>query len=123
MALYPKSEAALKNVDIPPDKKKKIKEFLQGAVWCWCKNKENKWFALRDLVGDSNADWNGTPLQYLYDKHRDTKSPGKASGQAAKDAGWLLKAVLARDGKYARDFDTKVRDTKFGKSVRHYLWR
>ena len=30
---------------------KRILDFLQGAVYCWCKNRENEWFSLRDLMG------------------------------------------------------------------------
>ncbi|WP_219605470.1 hypothetical protein [Vibrio parahaemolyticus] len=29
-----------------------IKAFLQGAVYCWCKNRRNEWFSLRDLMGE-----------------------------------------------------------------------
>jgi hypothetical protein len=43
--------------------------FLQGAVYCWCKNQPNKRFALRDLMGGDNSHWEGTPLIVLYEKY------------------------------------------------------
>ncbi len=46
-----------------------IRNFLQGAVYTWCKNRKDEWFALRDLMGGDNYDWSDTPLQVLYDKH------------------------------------------------------
>ena len=39
-----------------------IYSFLQGAVYCWCKNFNDKEFALRDLMGGENFEWTGTPL-------------------------------------------------------------
>ena len=28
-----------------------MRAFLQGAVYCWCKNRTDEWFAARDLLG------------------------------------------------------------------------
>ena len=44
-----------------------MKAFLQGAVYCWCKNRKDEWFAARDLLGGDNYYWQGTPLIQLYD--------------------------------------------------------
>lgn len=93
------------------DAAERIGHFLQGAVYCWCKNRPDEWFALRDLMGGDNTEWQGTPLQPLYD--RNLPSPD-AFSSAAKDAGWLLKGVLEND---ARQFDTEIREL-----VRHYRW-
>lgn len=75
-----------------------IHEFLRGAVYCWVKNRREEAFSLRDLVGGENTDWDRTPLDHIYKKHRAKgKDTDAAFADAAKDAGWLLKAVLAED--------------------------
>jgi hypothetical protein len=75
-----------------------IKCFLQGAVYCWVKNKEGAFFAARDLMGGKNFDWKGTPLFCLYQKHiamgKDNES---AIDEAGRDLGWILKTVLHED--------------------------
>ena len=74
------------------------KKYLQGAVHSFCKNNPGKAFSLRDLVGGENKDWGETPLQPIYDYHISSgKSKAAARRQAAIDAGWLLKAVLAEE--------------------------
>lgn len=74
------------------------KKYLQGAVHSFCKNNSGEVFSLRDLVGGENKDWGGTPLQAIYDYHISLgKTNEKAKKQAAVDAGWLLKAVLAEE--------------------------
>ena len=103
MALIPPSEP--RDVTIISDEaKEKIKDFLQGAVYCWCKNRNNEWFSLSALVGGENKNWYGTPLQAIYDKHLENHPPEKAYEQAAQDAGRLLKSVLNKD---SRSFDMK----------------
>lgn len=78
-----------------------IKAFLQGAVYSWAKNRKGEPFAVRDLVGGDNFEWEGTPLYVLYEKHillgKDNIS---AIAAAAKDAGWLLKSVLDSDKRH-----------------------
>jgi hypothetical protein len=73
-----------------------IRHFLQGAVYCWCKNKKNEWLSLRELMGGDNFYWNATPLISLYNKHEYSGS-NDAIGDAAKDAGWILKEVIEKD--------------------------
>lgn len=74
------------------------KHYLQGAVHSFCVSNPGKAFALRDLVGGENGNWNGTPLQAIFDYHISAgKAEEKAMKQAAIDAGWLLKAVLAEE--------------------------
>jgi hypothetical protein len=78
--------------------KQLIEAFMQGAVYSWVKNLKGKWFAVRDLVGGENTDWSGTPLQQLYNKHIDAgKINHEAFEAAAKDIGWIVKAILAND--------------------------
>jgi hypothetical protein len=78
--------------------KAQIKAFLQGAVYCWVKNRKGEPFAVRDLVGGENGNWSGTPLQVLYAKHvGQGKDDEAASDAAGRDLGWLVKSVLAED--------------------------
>lgn len=109
MSLTPTSE--VRSVSgIAEERQQRILDFLQGAVYCWCKNRPQEWFALRDLVGSENHFWQGTPLMDLYQKHETTSQDPVAD--AAKDGGWLLKSVIDAD---ARQFETKVANL-----VRHY---
>ena len=81
-----------------------IKSFIQGAVYCWIKNRKDEIFAARDLFGGDNYDWNGTPLIALYNKHiNQGKNIDSAVDEAGKDVGWILKLVLYED---QRLFDT-----------------
>lgn len=97
MALNPSSE--IRDVHgISDAEKDSIKAFMQGAVYCWVKNRKDEEFAVRDLVGGENYDWNRTPLQVLYEKHIDAgKNHDSSVEAAAKDLGWLVKAVLHED--------------------------
>jgi hypothetical protein len=78
------------------DQPARIRAFLQGAVYTWCKHRGGDWFAARDLVGGDDFDWQGTPLIALYEKYA---AHGRADAveRAGIDLGWLLKAVLADD--------------------------
>lgn len=75
---------------ITDEQKQRILDFLQGAVYSWCKNRKNEWFAARDLLGGDNYYWQRTPMIALYEKSENVE-------QAGKDAGWLLKRVLNDD--------------------------
>lgn len=107
------SDSEVRNVrGISEAERRQIEDFLQGAVYCWCKNRKDEWFALRDLMGGDNFDWSGTPLMTLYRKHKNQSvDPIR---ETAKDAGWLLKAVVAKD---RRRFDTKKEA-----QTRQYRW-
>lgn len=97
MALKPQSE--LRNVNgISESEKSLIKAYMQGAVYSWVKNRKDEPFAVRDLVGGENYEWNGTPLFVLWEKQLQLGKKGNdATEDAAKDLGWLTKAVLAED--------------------------
>ncbi len=89
-----------------------IRIFLQGAVYCWCKNRRDEWFSLRDLMGGDNFYWEGTPLFALYRKHEGVSAdPVKSAGQ---DGGWMLKQMISED---ARVFETRE-----GPMIREYRW-
>ena len=111
MSLNIKSQT--RNVSgITTSEETRIKDFLQGGVYCWCKNRKNEWFSLRDLMGGDNFYWQGTPLLPLYSKHEHKSSdPVKDAG---KDAGWLLKTVIFQD---KRMFETRKQAL-----IRQYRW-
>ena len=85
-----------------------MKAFLQGAVYCWCKNRKNEWFAARDLLGGDNYYWQGPPLLALFEHYRagreDQDSIQYAIEEAGKATGRLLKEVLIND---KRTFETQ----------------
>lgn len=92
------SDETLRTIPIPEDQKELILAFLQGSVYCWCKNREGEAFSLQRLVGGTNMDWSETPLIVLYERHiADGIESEKAVERAAQDAGWLLKEALAKD--------------------------
>jgi hypothetical protein len=39
----------------------RIYDFLQGAAYCWCKNRKHERFAMRNLRGGVNRDWDNIP--------------------------------------------------------------
>jgi len=90
-----------------------MKAYLQGAVYCWCMNCKDEWFAARNLIGGDNYYWQGTPLMPLYEYYRDgnddADSVQYAIDEAGKAAGRLLKEVLQKD---KRTFETRDGFTK-----------
>ncbi|MGD0037570.1 MAG: hypothetical protein ABSC53_09790 [Bacteroidota bacterium] len=114
MALTPPSQ--LREVyGITENEKDRIRNFLQGAVYCWCKNRKDEWFSLRDLMGGKNYYWEGTPLVVLYEKQERAGVPNQSAiEQAGKEAGWLLKRVISDD---LRRFETQEEEL-----VRKYRW-
>ena len=90
--------------------------FLQGAVYCWCKINQDKWFAARDLIGGDNFFWEGTPLFRLYEYYHngDEQNAEYAKNEAGKAAGHLLKRVLIED--------KRIFDTTEGFRTRCYVW-
>ncbi len=98
------------------EQKDRIRDFLQGAVYCWCKNRRGEWFSMRDLMGGDNFHWQGTPLIALYEKQCNAGVPSsEAIVQAGKESGWLLKSVISRD---TRSFETKEEEL-----IRKYRWK
>lgn len=92
---------------ISEKQKQRIIDFLQGAVYCWCKNRKDEWFAARDLIGGDNFFWEGTPMFALFEKSKDVE-------QAGKDAGWLLKKVLNEDKRtYESSSDGRVKQYRW----------
>ncbi len=111
MAMNPQSE--VREVSgLSDDQRTAVANFLQGAVYCWCKNRRDEWFSLRDLMGGDNTFWDGTPLQALYEKHQ--HSSQDSTRQAGQDGGWLLKSVINSD---RRTFVTREEHM-----IREYRW-
>ena len=89
---------------LTPEQITRIRDFMQGAIYSWVKNRPDEWFAVHDLVGGENTEWRETPLMVLYDKHTASKPHEQAFDAAAKDLGWLMKALLHDD---RREFETR----------------
>jgi hypothetical protein len=90
----------IRNVHIlNPEEKALAKAFIQGAVYGWLnRHAKGDEFSVRILFGGDNTDWEGTPLQQIWDSHKaNGKTNDEAHEQSAKDVGWLLKSVLAED--------------------------
>ncbi len=97
---------------ITSQQKQRICDFLQGAVYCWCKNRADEWFSMRDLMGGDNYDWDGTPLFVLYQKHEGVSDD--PVGDAGKESGWLLKKVISDD--------QRVFESMREEQIRKYRW-
>ena len=95
---------------ITVEQKQRIMDFLQGAVSCWCKNREDEWFAARDLLGGANYHWQGTPMIALWHAYNENI---KTAGQAA---GRLLKQVLHED-------ESRYFDSKKEAMTTKYIWK
>lgn len=82
---------------IDKNEQQRIKDFIQGAVYCFCKNCPNQPFSASSLFGGENYDWSGTPLIALYDWHKSCN--GDPVEMAGKDLGWLLLDVIIEDNR------------------------
>jgi len=111
MTLSPESEIRIVT-EISDAERLAIVHFLQGAVYCWCKNRQGEWFSLRDLMGGDNYSWERTPMQALFSKHETTSQDPVT--QAGHDGGWLLKRVIHDD---RRRFETRE-----AHRIREYRW-
>lgn len=94
-----------------------IEFFLQGAVYCWCKNRPDEWFGLRDLMGGENFNWEGTPLYALWEHYNENGTEDPVL-QAGVSGGHILKKVIKSDD---RDFYTKKEENY--PNVRLYKWK
>ena len=80
--------------NLSPADERLIRDHLRKAVETWSKASKGTPFGVRELMG---KDWNGTPLQVLYERHLAKHGHRGAHGRAAAEAGWLLKRVLEDD--------------------------
>ena len=99
---------------IGEQQRRDMMHFLQGAVYCWCKNRKGEPFAARDLLGGDNYYWQDTPMITLYEYYRDGNDGNNdyAVEEAGKAAGRLLYQLLYDD---KREFETWVDYTRLYK--------
>lgn len=92
-----------------------IMHFLQGSVYCWCKNRKDEPFAARDLLGGDNYYWQDTPMMALCEYYRNGNDANNeyAIEEAGKAAGRLLYQLLYDD---KRELQTWVEYTRM------YCW-
>ena len=96
---------------ISEEQRQHIIHFLQGSVYCWCKNRKGEAFAARDLLGGDNYYWQDTPMMALYEYYRngDDANNEYAIEEAGKAAGRLLYQMLYDD---KREFQTWIEYTR-----------
>lgn len=89
-------EVTLIHAKITPENEQAIKRFLEGVVYCWCRdNKPGVKFDLHKLMGKSNDYWQGNPMKALFDYYEGEQKGGEKNKiKTGHDAGRLLKAVL-----------------------------
>ena len=95
------------------DQRSDIDVYLQGMVYGWCASKGTEPFAAHHLVGKVNGNWNGTPLQFVYEKQ--TTVGKTARTVAGQEIGRLLKSVIIADQR-------KFTCAKEGRSTNYYTW-
>lgn len=112
MLYYNQMKGNEQHMVIPTPKKRKIsaiitegqmdqiRAFVQGAVYCYCNvaHRGSK-FSARDLFGEYDSLWTGTPLIALHQWHMENGADDP-KGMAGKDLGWILLDVLDRDDRY-----------------------
>ncbi|MBI9109149.1 MAG: hypothetical protein JEZ04_20560 [Spirochaetales bacterium] len=106
--------------DISVKELNRIKDFIRGAVYCWCKNNtdskgQSSWFTTSDLFGGMSADRSGTPLQALVDWHFNNGVENHEL-RALKDLRFILMKVIAED--LRRSYHTGHNE----KGRRNYQW-
>ena len=90
---------------------KDIRNYLLGAINCFVRQKKSDWFRAKDIIIN---DWNGTPLQIVYDFFESNGlSEVESKKQAGMCLGQILKKVIFDD---SRIFETK----KFQDNPREY---
>lgn len=96
---------------ITATQRRTILAFLQGAVYCWCKNRKDEPFAARDMIGGDNNDWRGTPLMALYEYYLggNENNSDYAIAEAGKAAGRLLFDVIANDRRVFETWESFTR--------------
>ena len=96
---------------ISEEQRQNIINFLQGSVYCWCKNRKDEAFAARELLGGNNYYWQYTPMIALFEYYRNGNDANNeyAIEEAGKAAGRLLYQMLYND---KREFQTWVDYTR-----------
>ncbi len=85
-----------------------MKMYILGAVHGFTVVAEQKSFKVRDLFGYDNRDWNGTPIQEIYEFYLKSLPHKEAAEKAAQDVGKLLRKVLTDDKyEYAEEYGNR----------------
>lgn len=71
-------------------------------------------FTVSDLVGGSFSNWSDSPLDYIYQYHKNIREEKSAQDEAGKDMGRLFKYIMVNDksrtyrmaGRVQRQFST-----------------
>lgn len=87
---------------------KLMENYILGAVHGFTAAADSKSFKVRDLFGFDNRDWNGTPIQKIYEFYLKSLPHEDAADKAGKDVGKLLRKVLAEDKyEYGEEFGSR----------------
>jgi hypothetical protein len=63
------------SADLSERELERIKAFIQGAVYSYCKNCKGESFSASTLFGGDNYYWQGTPLEVVYERHIEDDDP------------------------------------------------
>ena len=74
-----------------------MKLYILGAVHGFTAAAGSKSFTVRDIFGNENRKWNGTPIQEIYNYYIKVLPHKDAAERAAQDLGKLLRKVLTED--------------------------
>lgn len=75
-----------------------IESYLNKIIDVWINKNPIQEFGVPELLGGSNRDWNGTPMQYLYDHFYSIyKDDEMAKEKAAYNSGILVNKVVLQD--------------------------
>lgn len=85
------------SADLSERELERIKAFIQGAVYSYCKNCKGESFSASTLFGGDNYYWQGTPLEVVYERHIEDDDPVNRAGI---DVGWILLDVLVSDKRH-----------------------
>lgn len=87
---------------------KLMENYILGAVHGFTAAADSKSFKVRDLFGFDNRDWNGTPIQKIYEFYLKSESHKDAAEKAAQDVGKLLRKILTEDKyEYEEEFGSR----------------
>lgn len=87
------------SADLPQQEIEMAKAYIRDAINTFCQNNLRQSFAVRDLFGGENGDWQGTPLQAIYEYHIAARA-SDPKDSARKDVGKLMKIVLSEEDGY-----------------------
>lgn len=73
------------------------KAYIQGAVHAHCSSDPAGELSVRILFGGDNRDWGNTPLQAIYEYHKDIKKGERPGRRCGKGCG-----LAAESGSYRR---------------------